>query len=48
MVPVHGIDRQTRPAAEKYQSASLSLLQPDLSILLALPLRVQHLPELHA
>jgi len=40
MVPVHGIDRQARPAAAEHHSASVPLLQPDLSILLALPLRV--------
>jgi hypothetical protein len=47
MVPAHGIDRQARPAAAEHQIASVPLLQSDISILLALPLRVQHLPELH-
>jgi hypothetical protein len=48
MVPVYGTQRQTRPAAEKHKSASLPLLRPDISILLALPLRFQHLPGVHA
>ena len=48
MVFVDDIDWQTRPAAEKNKRTSVPLLQSDFSVLLALPLRLQHLPGMYA
>jgi len=49
MVHVHEIEQQVRPAkTEKNQRTSVPLLQQELSVLLALPLRFQHMSGVYA
>jgi len=49
MATAHGFYRQYRQkATDQNKRTSVPLLQSDISILLALPLRLQYLPGLHA